>query len=363
MTLPESARRDARARGAWRTLLVCTGTGCSVLAALGWIGPSLAGALASPWLAQSWGGLAGAATGLALARAWRSACVFALVFAALSIRVLPVLVPSEAAAPSRTLRIAYANVNAWNDPTPDAVRWFESTDADVVALIECSQEWVDALRASSRGAGPAWPNAAVRIDDHPIGGVAILSRHPLRDVDVFIGPEASFPMVDAVVQSPDGPVRLMIAHPVPPVGIGAMEMRNAEILWLAQRCAESALPTAIVADFNDTPFGQALRDFAATSGMRSAACVTGLVTTWPARVAGVRWPAPLRIAIDHCFVSRDMGIAALSAGPDTGSDHLPLLVDLAHVARADRVSGHGRFPAPEGRARDGSPEQLTMGSR
>lgn len=312
----------------WRTFLIVLGTGCSALAALGWFGPSLLGALASPWMAQAWGGLAAAVMGLALVRAWRPACAFALAFVALSLWVLPVLMPRDAAAPSRTLRIAFANVNAWNEPTPDAVRWFDSTDADVVALIECSQEWVDAIRAARRGGASAWPHVAVRIDDHPIAGIAVLSRHPLRDVDVFISPEASFPMVDAVVQAPDGPVRLMVAHPVPPVGIGAMKMRNAECAWLANRCAESALPTAIVADFNDTPFGNGLREFASTSGMRSAASVTGLVTTWPARVAGLPWPAPLRIAIDHCFVSRDVGLAGLSNGPDIGSDHLPIVIDI-----------------------------------
>jgi endonuclease/exonuclease/phosphatase (EEP) superfamily protein YafD len=110
-------------------------------------------------------------------------------------------------------------------------------------------------------------------------------------------------------------------------------MRDAELAWIARRCAAAEGPIAIVADFNDTPFGRALRDFGATSGMRSASVVSGLVTTWPARVAGVPWPAPLRIAIDHCFVSRGVDVAAFSAGPDIGSDHLPLLIDIAYGSR------------------------------
>ena len=191
----------------------------------------------------------------------------------------------------------------------------------------------------TRGDSCVWPNAVVRIDDHPIVGVAVLSRHPLRDVEAIISPEGRFPMIDTVVQAPDGPVRIMVAHPVPPVGVEALQMRDAEIVWLAQRVASSALPTAVVADFNDTPFGGALRELAARSGMRSAASATGLVTTWPARVAGVPWPAPLRIAIDHCFVSGDVGVASLSAGPRIGSDHLPLVVDLMHSVHAARADG------------------------
>ncbi len=290
-------------------------------------------------MVQAWGLLAAVVLLLALARSWRAVLACSLPLTALSLWVLPVLLPSEAAAPARTLRIAYANVNAWNGPTADAVAWFESTDADVVALIECSQAWVDALRAVTRAESPTWPNAVVRIDDHPIAGVAVLSRHPLRDVEAIVSPEGRFPVIDAVVQAPDGPVRIMVAHPVPPVGVEALQMRDAEIRWLAQRGASSALPTATVADFNDTPFGGALREFAARSGMRSAASATGLVTTWPARIAGVPWPAPLRIAIDHCFVSQDIGIVSLSAGPRIGSDHLPLVVDLMHSVRAARADG------------------------
>lgn len=320
-------------------MLLVAAAACVSVAALGWIGPSIIGALASPWMAQSWGALAIVLVLLAVIRAWRAVAVFTFPLIALSLWVLPVLLPSEAAAPSRTLRIAYANVNAWNPPSPDAAEWFASTGADVVAVIECSDEWVDALRAVRAGAQPRWPHAAARTDGQPIAGVALLSVHPLRDVRAFISPEGRFPVIDAIVDAPGGPLRILVAHPVPPVGLGALAQRNAEIGWLAQRCEESASPTAIVADFNDTPFGRALREFASRSGMRSAASVGGLVTTWPARVAGVPWPAPLRIAIDHCFVSRDIGVAALSSGPDIGSDHLPLVVDLMHSVRAARADG------------------------
>lgn len=343
-------------------MLHAVGAACVTLAALGWLGPSLIGALTSPWMSQAWGVLCAVVLLLALVRAWRAALAFSLPLIALSLWVLPVLLPIETAAPARTLRFAYANVNAWNGPTPDAVQWFESTGADVVALIECSQEWIDALRAVTRAGSSLWPHAAVRIDDHPIGGVAVLSRHPLRDVEAIISPVGRFPMIDAVVEAPDGPVRVMAAHPVPPVGVEALQMRDAEIRWLAQRAAGSALPTAIVADFNDTPFGRALRDFAASSGMRSAASATGLVTTWPARVAGMPWPSPLRITIDHCFVSGEIGIASLSAGPRIGSDHLPLVIDIAHRARETRVQsppagdlGHGTATGQEGSA-DQSPK-------
>jgi endonuclease/exonuclease/phosphatase (EEP) superfamily protein YafD len=314
-------------------LLAAGGVACAALAIVGRLGPSLFGALASPWMAQCWGMLGTVMLLLLVARVWRIAAILAVPLAALSLWVIPVLVPHEPAAASRSLRIAYANVNAWNTPSADAVRWFEQADADVVALIECSPEWLDALRDTAARKGRPWLHECARVDDEAIAGAVLLSRYPLGEARALVSPHGRFPMIDAIVDSPDGPIRVLVAHPVPPVGFGAVAVRDAELAWIAQQCAASQMPTAIVADFNDTPFGRALRDFGAISGMRSASAVSGLVTTWPARVAGVPWPAPLRIAIDHCFVSRNVDIAAFSAGPDIGSDHLPLVIDIAYGPR------------------------------
>jgi endonuclease/exonuclease/phosphatase family metal-dependent hydrolase len=55
------------------------------------------------------------------------------------------------------------------------------------------------------------------------------------------------------------------------------------------------------------------------------------------RTALASWPSASRVGwlslllgipIDHCLVSSDIGVAGFAHGPDLGSDHLPIVVDL-----------------------------------
>jgi endonuclease/exonuclease/phosphatase family metal-dependent hydrolase len=49
--------------------------------------------------------------------------------------------------------------------------------------------------------------------------------------------------------------------------------------------------------------------------------------SWPSWL-----PSPLRIAIDHAFVSNDLAVVARRLGPKIGSDHLRLIFELAPAA-------------------------------
>ncbi len=75
----------------------------------------------------------------------------------------------------------------------------------------------------------------------------------------------------------------------------------------------------MVGDFNAGPWSAGPRAFVARND------IFGVNTraTWPV------WLGFAGIPIDHAFVSRDLRILDIETGPAIGSDHRPLLIDVA----------------------------------
>lgn len=219
------------------------------------------------------------------------------------------------------------NVLIGNRPTAEAMRWLRETDADAVGFIEFSSPWQRAMEAADL----PWKYSSFHVDDQGAGGIALYSRYPLRAAEAGLGSLGRFHRVDAIVETPEGPVRVFVVHPVPPMRTGLARARNGEIAEIAELCAASDLPTIVMGDFNETPFGAAYRAFIARTGFIPCRRVAGRAPTWPRRVMGDWTPVELGIPIDHCFVSPAFEPITFAVGPDVGSDHLPIVADVSRA--------------------------------
>lgn len=299
----------------------------------GRVGPAAIESLASPWTAQLW-----ALTMLVLAVAWilrDRASVVALGVVALwsSVLVLPAIIPHGAHRDPPTLTVASANVLVANQPDAAALDWIRSLDVDVLGIVECNAAWLAAAESARDDGRPRWPYAIAEADDTTPGGVALLSRYPIRDALVERPPDGVFRMASAIIDHPEGAIRVFVVHPVPPVRPRWTTARNAELRWLADRVVgererATPLPTVILGDLNETPFGKAYASFLLATGVRSARTVAGFAPTWPTRLDGQAVPWFLRIPIDHCLVSPELAPVRFTVGPDIGSDHLPVIAHL-----------------------------------
>jgi endonuclease/exonuclease/phosphatase (EEP) superfamily protein YafD len=231
----------------------------------------------------------------------------------------PVPVPRAAYGAPR-LRIFVANV-LFDNPHPEGiVREIDAADADVVMLEEFTTRWQRALeRASWR---EEYPHRLVT----PHGTTsrsAILSRLPLEET-VIEYTERS-PLLGATVDVGGRSVRLLNVHPAAPVFNFPRWRAQADAVNATLRHTSGRVVAA--GDFNVTQFNFWL-DEIQDLGLRSAHefLGRGTATTWPNRQS----PFP-PVRLDHVMVSDGVTPLAIREGVGEGSDHKPVIVDLALV--------------------------------
>lgn len=217
------------------------------------------------------------------------------------------------------VRVVFANISIRNDDTGKLVAWIKVSDPDVVVTTEVSP-WRVAQLAEAM---VEYPFQVLEPREHPFGMV-VYSRYPISGeaVTELAGdtPPARTPMlVTADVETPVGMLHVAGVHLFPPMTPRWLAWRNEQLAIAGDLLAEVDAPKLVVGDFNATPWSASLRRFQSEndlSGFNTRA-------TWPVALGFVGIP------IDHAFASRDLAILKVEPGPDIGSDHRPLLINVA----------------------------------
>lgn len=264
---------------------------------------------------------------LALALARRRAV---LALAALSVVlchavwVAPGLIASHEPARGPRLRVVTANLLAVNDRPAELARELMAIDADVIVLEEVSPRWLPELEALFE----RHPHHDVFVRDDAFG-IAIFSRRPLVRAEMI--DLEGVPMIDAIVD-PGRPVRILGVHTLPPVDRRYAVVWRRQLALLAERAERSELPTIVLGDLNATSHSAALRRLE-RSGFRDAhdALGRGLATTWPNGL----FPLP-SLRLDHVLVGPGVVALAVREGRGAGSDHRPVIADVAVRGAGDQ---------------------------
>jgi endonuclease/exonuclease/phosphatase (EEP) superfamily protein YafD len=225
---------------------------------------------------------------------------------------------TDAARAAPRLRVLTANVK-YDNPDRDALaRELLAADADVVLLQEITPGWVRAFSAAGFDAeypySVNYPNGA--------GGQAVYSRLPLLDVRRAM--REFWPTYSARVEVGATSVSLVDVHAIgPPQGMDRHNDTVDSILDVTRSMPE---PRVVAGDFNATPYNETMHRFA-DLGLDSAfeRRGRGLDVTWP---NGERlFPPPIQV--DHVLVDDGIVVLDVETLRGTGSDHQPIVVDLA----------------------------------
>jgi endonuclease/exonuclease/phosphatase (EEP) superfamily protein YafD len=232
--------------------------------------------------------------------------------------------------PAQAPRVKLIQFSVYHaNPTPGrAVDWLLEQKADVVVLEE--GEGLDA--ASRARLLAAYPH---RNDN----GDMILSRWPMRNNARFERPPRPTSMFfmggSSVIDGPGGPFTVVGIHYTWPWPTRFQARQRREFAKYVDTLPKET--TIVAGDLNSTPWSFALLNLEQRMGLSR---LTHGELTFPARQYrgdGVmdrarRVPAWFAFApIDHVFAGGAWRAVKVTRGPKLGSDHYPLVVELARV--------------------------------
>jgi endonuclease/exonuclease/phosphatase (EEP) superfamily protein YafD len=231
---------------------------------------------------------------------------------------VPDAVAASVASPDRVpVRLLLANLQYSNGAHAEFTRLVGDEQPDVIVVEEVTPAWAEALT----GLGERFP-ARKLVPREGAFGIGILSRWPMHDVELLDFGHPGYPAMLAHIATGSGRLTLLAAHPPPPISDSLYAVRNDQLRQAAELLRGRGPRTVLLGDLNTSPWSPFFAKLVQQSGLTSARAGFGLLPTWPS------FFPPAMIPIDHCLISRDARVTGVRTGPDIGSDHLPLVIDL-----------------------------------
>lgn len=229
----------------------------------------------------------------------------------------PSLEPDGHATP---VKLVAANIrNSDGEQSGQIADFVRREQPDVLLLIELTAPALQALQSTLRELYPH--HYALPRSDY--FGIGVFSRYRLQDHRLLDLGYRDVPAISVRVAAPQGTLHLVGVHLEWPMTRAAAAARNRQLDALAEQLNDGGDPLVLLGDFNTTRWDTRFATLLAATGLRDTAAGFVWQPTWPTFLPG------LGIAIDHCLASPRLAVTARRIGPDIGSDHYPLIVELA----------------------------------
>lgn len=234
-----------------------------------------------------------------------------------AVRIAPLYIsPPQSKQSGPSLRVVSANVLTSNRDTARVLEFLEQEDPDVIVIMENNVRWTRELSVLKA----KYPHsiAVPRPDNF---GIAFYSKHPGRIEAIELG-GAEVPTAVARLDVHGRPLTVIGLHTLPPISRTDFDDRNAQFRDLARLVRGEQNPVLILGDLNATSWTPHFRELVHKANLADSRRGFGLQRTWPAD------SFVLRIPIDHALTTAGIAVKNRRIGPDIGSDHLPIVVDL-----------------------------------
>ena len=234
--------------------------------------------------------------------------------------------PTTVEATGRTIRLLSLNMYGLATNNAKFQALLAAEQPDIILLTEIPSDIE--LRMGPLQA--AYPHRLLtgRASFHEIG---LYSRWPIAALETSRSAGVGFPVVSADLCPPASErgacLRVAGLHATSPIGAEAA-LRDRQLDIAARQSASHFDPSVIIGDLNVTPWSPTFTDLLRRAKLTDTSLLRGLQPSWRSKSLVRGLAGFLSLPIDHALVSADVAPRANRLGPDIGSDHRPLIVDL-----------------------------------
>lgn len=215
------------------------------------------------------------------------------------------------------ITILQSNVFTANRSHSKVARLIKRANPDVIALMEINERWNQALEETLKDY--PYREVAIREDNF---GIGLFSRIPFQKAKIEYFGEAEVPTVIADILVGGEQTTLLFTHPLPPADPIYFSHRNRQLDDISKARDRFNDRLIVVGDLNSSPWSYYFRRFINRMKLQDTRKGFGLHPTWPTMLR------VMMIPLDHCLVSKEFVTLNRKVGPNVGSDHLPVIVEL-----------------------------------
>lgn len=222
--------------------------------------------------------------------------------------------------PARQLSIITSNVLQTNKNSAALIERVNEYKPDVLVTLESDSWWEKQLEVIEH----EMPYS-VKCPLDNLYGMHVYSRLPFSKEQISFLVEDGIPSIHLCLELRTGDVvNMHFVHPAPPSPTENEESaeRDAELIIIAKRVAETSEPVIVTGDLNDVAWSRTTRLFRKISGLLDPRVGRGMYNTFHAGIPFLRWP------LDHLFHSSHFTIKNIKRLPSIGSDHFSLFTEL-----------------------------------
>ncbi len=216
----------------------------------------------------------------------------------------------------KPLRVMTFNVMFDNDNHVAVIEHVMKANADIVCLLETDETW----RTSLEPLRVKYPYRFEGMNEGKFG-IACFTRLPMKSSELKRFTVWGLPTLLLTLDHLGRRLTFIGTHPMPPIGgLNAHEWRS-QLSEIGSMVSSIEGEVIVAGDFNATPWCEGMRLLCEKSGLQFRSVDPVWPPTWGLRL-------PMMISIDHVLVKGGLTVRKREIGPDLGSDHRPVLVEI-----------------------------------